>query len=75
MRRLALDCSSCGKPVIFKYLVPLHKEQSKLLITEAPLDSYSYTCPRCSKKSIYNKDYVREVWIERNPDKKWAVKL
>ncbi len=75
MKKNLLPCANCGRAVILKKLVPLYKKQSKLLITDAPLSNYEYTCPYCKATMVYDKDYVREVWQELNPTKLTARKL
>lgn len=68
MKKLKLPCPKCGMEVVFKKLEPI-------MNLVGHLDHYNYACPKCQTRAEFNKDYVREVWQERNPDKSIAIKF
>lgn len=70
-----LPCPRCGKDVVLEKLRPHKKSPSTKIITQESLCCYLYTCPFCKLKSSFNKDYVFEVWRERNPHVLIAKKL
>lgn len=66
MSKFVLPCPSCGKKVIYEYLVPYYGEQS-VIIANRKLEGYDYKCPVCKGVSFINADAVREAWQEDNP--------
>lgn len=74
-RNNPLPCPKCGEPVIMKLLEPKHKSTSVLAIRQGPLLAYFYICPKCKTKSVFDKDYVREIWKNKNSSVQTIPKL
>lgn len=75
MRRTQAICHNCQKHIIWKELKPHFKKQSQFIVKEPPLCCYRYICPFCKTKLDFNKDWVRQVWEDENPDVRTIRKL
>ena len=68
-------CPNCEKPIIWKVLIPQHKEEQHYFGKEKILTEYFYDCPYCKVKLSINKDYVREAWAKAHPNIPFSRKL
>lgn len=74
-KKVFIFCPHCATRVIPQKLKPHHKKQSQLIASKAKLCCYQYDCPRCGKKSSFNKEYVTEEWKRLHPDLLTAQEL